>query len=147
MRNYARRLVGVSMIVASLFIGVISIEPHLKGSTVQLQTALPSDAQHIPLNPEAPSDANLAAFRSKIQHIVFIIKENRSFDTYFGTFPGADGATTGLVSTGNAWRSVVRPIACRVTSVTTGRMPGARCTTAGWTSSISSRTAISATIF
>ena len=31
----------------------------------------------------------------KIQHIVFIIKENRSFDQYFGTFPGANGATTG----------------------------------------------------
>src|SRR5690349_12730676 len=35
-----------------------------------------------------------------IQHIVFIIKENRSFDTYFGTFPGANGATTGEISTG-----------------------------------------------
>src|SRR6202790_78516 len=37
---------------------------------------------------------------AKIQHIVFIIKENRSFDTYFGTFPGADGATSGVISTG-----------------------------------------------
>src|SRR5216684_1834507 len=36
-----------------------------------------------------------------IQHIVFIIKENRSFDNYFGTFPGADGATSGKVSNGN----------------------------------------------
>jgi phospholipase C len=36
----------------------------------------------------------------KIQHIVFIIKENRSFDQYFGTFPGADGATTGKLHTG-----------------------------------------------
>jgi len=35
-----------------------------------------------------------------IQHIVFIIKENRSFDNYFGTFPGADGATSGTVSNG-----------------------------------------------
>ena len=29
-----------------------------------------------------------------IQHIVFIMKENRSFDNYFGTFPGANGATS-----------------------------------------------------
>lgn len=36
----------------------------------------------------------------KIQHIVFIIKENRSFDQYFGTFPGADGATRGRTSDG-----------------------------------------------
>jgi len=37
---------------------------------------------------------------SSIQHIVFIIKENRSFDQYFGTFPGADGAVRGKTSTG-----------------------------------------------
>jgi phospholipase C len=36
----------------------------------------------------------------KIQHIVFLIKENRSFDSYFGMFPGANGATTGVISTG-----------------------------------------------
>jgi phospholipase C len=27
----------------------------------------------------------------KIQHVVIIMQENRSFDSYFGTFPGADG--------------------------------------------------------
>jgi phospholipase C len=27
----------------------------------------------------------------KIRHIIIIMQENRSFDTYFGTFPGADG--------------------------------------------------------
>jgi phospholipase C len=37
---------------------------------------------------------------SQIQHIVFIIKENRSFDSFFGTFPGAWGATTAKISTG-----------------------------------------------
>ena len=37
---------------------------------------------------------------NKIQHIVFIIKENRTFDNYFGTFPGANGATSGTISTG-----------------------------------------------
>lgn len=41
-----------------------------------------------------------ADFSSDIQHIVFIIKENRSFDQMFGTFPGAAGATTGTLSTG-----------------------------------------------
>jgi phospholipase C len=37
----------------------------------------------------------------KINHIVFIVKENRSFDNYFGTFPGANGATSGKVSNGS----------------------------------------------
>jgi phospholipase C len=36
-----------------------------------------------------------------IQHVVFLIKENRSFDNYFGTFPGANGLSTALDSAGN----------------------------------------------
>jgi phospholipase C len=28
---------------------------------------------------------------NKIQHVVFIVQENRSFDEYFGMYPGADG--------------------------------------------------------
>lgn len=35
-----------------------------------------------------------------IKHVVIIVKENRTFDNYFGTFPGARGATTGLLPTG-----------------------------------------------
>ena len=42
----------------------------------------------------------LNGLRAKIQHIVFIVKENRSFDNFFGTFPGADGTTTAIISTG-----------------------------------------------
>jgi phospholipase C len=30
----------------------------------------------------------------KIQHVIVIMQENRSFDSYFGTFPGADGIPT-----------------------------------------------------
>lgn len=35
-----------------------------------------------------------------IQHIVFLIKENRSFDSMFGRFPNANGAKAGKISTG-----------------------------------------------
>ncbi len=38
--------------------------------------------------------------RTPIQHVVFLMKENRSFDQYFGAFPGADGATVGTMSDG-----------------------------------------------
>ena len=31
----------------------------------------------------------------KIQHVVVIMQENRSFDTYFGTYPGANGIPAG----------------------------------------------------
>jgi phospholipase C len=38
------------------------------------------------------SHANLlATARLKIKHVIFIMQENRSFDSYFGTYPGADG--------------------------------------------------------
>jgi len=32
----------------------------------------------------------------KIDHFVFIMQENRSFDSYFGTYPGADGIPAGV---------------------------------------------------
>jgi phospholipase C len=32
----------------------------------------------------------------KIQHVVMIMQENRSFDSYFGTYPGADGIPAGV---------------------------------------------------
>ncbi len=31
----------------------------------------------------------------KIQHLIFIVQENHSFDNYFGTFPGANGIVAG----------------------------------------------------
>src|SRR5438067_2331643 len=38
----------------------------------------------------AASAATLSGIH-KIQHVVVIMQENRSFDSYFGTYPGADG--------------------------------------------------------
>ncbi len=42
------------------------------------------------LTPAPPARAALEGIH-KIQHVVVIMQENRSFDTYFGTFPGANG--------------------------------------------------------
>src|ERR1700730_11827471 len=36
---------------------------------------------------------------SPIQHVVVMVQENHSFDDFFATFPGADGATYGLMKT------------------------------------------------
>jgi phospholipase C len=38
--------------------------------------------------------------QSKIKHVVIVIQENRSFDTMFHGFPGADTASSGTISTG-----------------------------------------------
>src|SRR5438552_7360895 len=46
------------------------------------------------------SPLQIAMARQKIKHIVFLIKENRTFDTMFGRFPGADGTTTGVTCNG-----------------------------------------------
>jgi phospholipase C len=40
-------------------------------------------------------DASRFATRWPIKHVVFIVKENRTFDNLFGRFPGSDGTTTG----------------------------------------------------
>src|SRR3990170_8834734 len=44
-------------------------------------------------DPSAPASAptKLERARERIEHLVFIVQENRSFDHYFGTFPGAEG--------------------------------------------------------
>lgn len=52
------------------------------------------------LLPAAVAQSSPAAGIEKIDHIVFIVKENRSFNNYFGTFPGVTGATSGPVSNG-----------------------------------------------
>jgi phospholipase C len=54
------------------------------------------------LSPTSRAAAGLPAGLGKIDHIIFIIKENHSFDNYFGRFPGADGATVGRTSTGQS---------------------------------------------
>jgi phospholipase C len=48
------------------------------------------------------STGNLARAQgiNQIQHIIFLVRENRSFDQYFGLFPGADGASTAMISNG-----------------------------------------------
>jgi len=38
--------------------------------------------------------------RQPINHTVIILQENHTFDNYFGTFPGADGVTSGVTSAG-----------------------------------------------
>jgi phospholipase C len=53
--------------------------------------------------------ANSIALSSKIQHIVIIDKENRSFDSMFGRFPGADGATWGRLAGGRKVRLIRQP--------------------------------------
>jgi phospholipase C len=61
------------------------------------------DAASRPGQPGPPSTATRGStqrVRTPIKHVVYIIKENRTFDNYFARYPGADGARTGLTSDG-----------------------------------------------
>src|ERR671938_1203001 len=55
-----------------------------------------------PRSPDGPgahaAPAVVAQARARIKHIVFVLLENHSFDSVFGRFPGAEGATTAKVA-------------------------------------------------
>jgi hypothetical protein len=50
----------------------------------------------IPRIEELETRSLLASGIQNIQHVIIIMQENRSFDEYFGTYPGADGIPNGV---------------------------------------------------
>src|SRR5579872_7099412 len=95
-----RRSIGTTCATCALIVvTVLLMTGHQRVKPALLGPVHAQPTQRIPVIPP-PSSRTLDQFRSKIQHIVFLIKENRSFDNYFGTFPGAEGATSGVISTG-----------------------------------------------
>ena len=49
----------------------------------------------LPLQGHADQTATSAVAKPPIEHVVIIVQENRSFDSYFGTFPNAKGIPAG----------------------------------------------------
>ena len=60
--------------------------------------SVPASAPDRPAARAAAPGAQFAA--AQIQHVVIVVQENRSFDDLFATFPGADGATSGKMHSG-----------------------------------------------
>ena len=62
------------------------------------QSPRPTAASPVVTTPSAAAvvDANAFPTRWPIKHVVFLIKENRTFDNLFGTFPGARGVSFGF---------------------------------------------------
>ena len=58
----------------------------------------PVDSSHVPFVPPAAFDRHAAS--GKIQHVVIIVQENRTFDNLFHGYPGADTVSSGKISTG-----------------------------------------------
>jgi phospholipase C len=61
---------------------------------LRLRAVISSDFRNLGASSPALS-LNVSAIH-KIKHVVIIMQENRSFDSYFGTFPGADGIPPGV---------------------------------------------------
>ena len=92
-RSRLARLFGVGFVILFLLSGC-------GGSTINQATVTPGipTSNPVTVTPSSPT--------GQIKHIVFFIKENRTFDDYFGTYPGANGATTATDSSGQVvpWR-------------------------------------------
>ncbi len=57
------------------------------------------------------------AGQNPIEHVIFLIKENRTFDHYFGRYPGAEGTTTGMKMVQGAdgqWVAEPQPVKLRI---------------------------------
>ncbi len=62
------------------------------------QSAVPVESAHVPFVPAAAFALNQPS--GKIQHVVIIVQENRSFDNLFQGYPKADTVSSGLNSSG-----------------------------------------------
>jgi phospholipase C len=91
-----RRRLAAGGIALALLAGACDAEPatgrHPSGSGAAGSTS-PAPPTTSPV-PSAPAGGR-ATPRWPIEHVVFLIKENRTFDNLFGTFPGANGVTVG----------------------------------------------------
>ena len=65
-----------------------------QGGSIQLRAFLRGDARNI--NSYSPAITPPGQGIHKIKHVVVIMQENRSFDHYFGTYPGAAGIPAGV---------------------------------------------------
>ncbi len=67
-------------------------------SGTAVQRSIPVDSSHEPFVPAGVFDKHNA--KGKIQHIIFIVQENRTLDNLFQGFPGADTVASGKNSKG-----------------------------------------------
>jgi len=66
-------------------------------STVSLRAVTPGNRRNIrSSSPALTLTVATSPGIHKIKHVVIIMQENRSFDTYFGTYPGAEGFPAGV---------------------------------------------------
>ena len=76
------------------------VRPLIGAVTLSVLTAVAAPQAHIGVADDEV-DAAAPTARFPIKHVIFLVKENRTFDNYFGRFPGANGTTTGTLHDGS----------------------------------------------
>ena len=94
------------LLVAGAILALFAAHNVLLSSTLEAQGLPPASGTS---TPSASPTISTTPTSDPIQHVVILMKENRTFDNYFGTFPGADGATTGRISTGKVVKLIHTP--------------------------------------
>jgi phospholipase C len=90
--NLSTKHSWIAKVTASLTVLCIGIGPAFAAGS-----PVPAEG---PAQVKEQSAGNPAGNINVIQHVIYIVKENRSFDHMFGLFPGANGANQAPISTG-----------------------------------------------
>lgn len=83
-RGAGQRAEGLRAAIVGIVVAVGAVTP----AALFAAEPLPADVEGSSLRARDPH-----AGLEKIEHLIFVVQENRSFDHYFGTYPGADGLT------------------------------------------------------
>jgi phospholipase C len=84
---------------ATMLVGACAIQPVQLAPKAAAAAAPAVESAAKPVGQQSQTSIRTGTGMDKIQHAVVIMQENRSFDNYFGTFPGADGIPMGADGT------------------------------------------------
>jgi phospholipase C len=79
---------------AAAFLSALTAAACSAGSAATPSTRAPTGATAATISPSPTQLTKLERAQAHIKHVIFIVQENRSFDHYFGTYPGANGFPT-----------------------------------------------------
>ena len=95
-RNWCKSTCAVTMTVALLQPTVVFAQEAPGSVTIgpRSSTLVQSYATDLAKQPALTTAEKVALLRKKVKYVFVLFQENRSFDFYFGTFPGAHGLFT-----------------------------------------------------
>jgi phospholipase C len=88
---------GIPRFVKILSVPLLVCSVSAQSQVREVELAPPSSKQLKPYliyparQPAISEEAKLKLVRSKVKHVFILFQENRAFDFYFGTYPGAEG--------------------------------------------------------